>query len=108
MRRRTSEFRGATQLHRGASPGMMGSAACESRLLREETEMEKLCIFCAHLEKMEMLMGSEATGAYGEEGFSCGKGHFDEFDEGKTDTIEDMRNLFLRATNCADYEKPNA
>jgi hypothetical protein len=69
--------------------------------------MEKLCIFCAHLEKMEMLMGSEATGAYGEEGFSCGKGHFDEFDEGKADTIEDMRNLFLRATNCPDYETPN-
>ena len=34
LRGTTSEFRGATRLHRGASPGMMGSACCERRLLR--------------------------------------------------------------------------
>jgi hypothetical protein len=70
-----------------------------------EIEM-KLCIFCEHLNKEHQSMGSEWTGAYGEDGFSCAKHHFDEYGEGNTQDIEDMRKLFIRADACVDYFQP--
>lgn len=65
---------------------------------------EKLCIFCRKLNMEHQMMGSEWTGAYGEDGFSCGARHFDEYGDGKTDTGDDMRALFLRAETCPDYD----
>jgi hypothetical protein len=66
---------------------------------------EKLCIFCEHLNKEHMSMGSEMTGAYGSDGFSCSKLHFNEYGEGDTNTVEDMRILFLKAESCPDYSR---
>ena len=67
---------------------------------------EKLCIFCEHLNKEHQGYGSTWTGAYGEDGFSCDKGHFNQYGDGKCDTIEEMRALFLRAGKCKEYAPP--
>jgi hypothetical protein len=67
--------------------------------------MEKLCIFCKELNKEHQCMGSEWTGAYGEDGFSCSKCHFNEYNGGSPYTIEEMRELFLRAKTCPDYNQ---
>jgi len=64
---------------------------------------EKLCIFCPHLDMQQASYGSTMTGAYGEDGFECKKGHFSSCDAGHVDTVEEMRALFLRAETCPDY-----
>jgi hypothetical protein len=66
---------------------------------------EKLCIFCENLEMEHQGYGSTWTGAYGEDGFSCKLGHFDEYGKGKVNTVEDMRELFLTAKKCKDYTR---
>lgn len=65
--------------------------------------MEKLCIFCPHLRMEHAGYGSEWTGRYGEDGFSCKAGHFNEYSAGKVDDLDAMRTLFLRAEKCPDY-----
>lgn len=62
-------------------------------------------MFCKHLDLETSSMGSEWTGRYGEDGFTCRAGKFSEYDAGKTNTIEDMRALFLRAETCDSYEQ---
>ena len=73
--------------------------------------MEKLCIFCEHLEWLnERAMGSSWTGEYGTSGFICKKSHFDAYGKGEDRSfhdINDVRGLFLTAENCPDYEPPN-
>lgn len=67
---------------------------------------ERLCLFCEHLNKEHQMRGSEWTGDYGKEGFSCAKNHFDEYGDGDAKELEEMRVLFLRAKRCSDYSQP--
>ena len=74
--------------------------------------MEKLCIFCEHLEWIQdRHMGSEMTGEYGTSGFSCKKAHFSAYGKGEDrslETIQDVRALYLTAETCQDYAPPSA
>jgi len=63
--------------------------------------MEKLCLFCKNLDQEFQSMGSEWTGAYGENGFTCKKRYFSEYE---CSSLESMRVLFLKAETCKDYE----
>lgn len=64
---------------------------------------ERLCLFCTKLDQEYQRMGSEWTGAYGEDGFTCTAGHFNEF---HCNSIENMRVIFLRANTCPHYDQP--
>lgn len=72
---------------------------------------EKLCIFCNHLNWInDRGFGSTRTGAYGTSGFSCNKSHFDAYGKGEDrgfNAIDDVRELFLTAEECDDYEPPS-
>lgn len=85
---------------------------CGDGLSERKRRMEKLCIFCKHLEWLnDRAMGSIWTGEYETSGFSCKLGHFDAYGKGEDrsfNDINDVRGLFLTAENCADYEPPNA
>ena len=66
---------------------------------------DRICMFCEKLNIENSAFGSTWTGQYGEDGFSCNAGHFDEYDKGKVDTLEEMRALFRQASSCPDYEQ---
>lgn len=90
---------------------MDGSAMNRTKQI-EGKDMEKLCIFCTNLEwQQERAMGTEWTGEYGTSGFSCNRGHFDAYGKGEDRSfhdINDVRGLFLTATDCQDYVTPNS
>ena len=66
--------------------------------------MEKLCAFCKHFGWDSI---DRSSGDYGElyGGANCLKGYYT--DE-RPYNVDDVREIFLRATNCADYSPPEA
>jgi hypothetical protein len=68
-------------------------------------EHEKLCIFCNHFhwEGLEYTYYSTLTGGDVSGGATCRKGHFFQT---VPDDNEELRALYLRASNCKDYDPP--
>ena len=70
-------------------------------------KQDRICMFCENLEITHSAMGSEWTGKYGEDGFSCKAGVFSEFSEdGTPETILELRKLFSKAATCDSYLQP--
>jgi hypothetical protein len=65
---------------------------------------ERICIFCKHCSIEDSRGYSEMTGPWGNQGLSCAKGNFSEYDSAQADTIETYRTFILRAVTCKDYE----
>lgn len=63
----------------------------------------RICMFCENLDQEFSRMGSEWTGEYGENGFTCKAGHFNEYD---CSNLQEMRILFVQAATCNDYLQP--
>lgn len=64
---------------------------------------EKLCMFCKHVEyERPWNSDSDSGTSFSGGGFSCNKKHFY---EGGSYSLEDFREVMLKAEKCPDYEQ---